>query len=141
MTVSRLKKLMWERHRNPWSGWTRVAIGFALLPAVWFQSVPAILLVIVAAMTNPFWLPPPNRSDAFMTRIVDGERLWLARAGLYEKILMLWLPILPAGALFWALWTNHPGWSLFFTILAYGQKLVFVLWCAELAEAEEDTRP
>jgi hypothetical protein len=81
----RLDEEGWARHANPWSGWTR----FVTLPLfalagwsrVWIGPwwLLAFGLLLVWTMINPRFFPPPARWDAWITRGVLGERLWLAR--------------------------------------------------------------
>jgi hypothetical protein len=75
----------WARHANPWSGWTRVATLPLLVLAAWSRvwigwwALPVLLLLFAWVWWNPRAFPPPLRWEAWMTRGVLGERLWLAR--------------------------------------------------------------
>jgi hypothetical protein len=132
--IERLRRALWRRHRNPWSGWTRVALGPALAVAIWLHSWPWIALLVLALLTNPFWFPPPERDDAWMTRAVDGERLWLARTGWLEWALVMLVPGLILVPLIAALWANHLGWSLFLGLTLLLHKALFVVHAARLAD-------
>jgi len=74
----------WERHANPWSGWTRVVTMPVLTLAIWSRgwigwwSLVPIALVIVWVWINPRLFPPPASLDNWMSRGVLGERIWLA---------------------------------------------------------------
>lgn len=74
----------WERHANPWSGWTRVAIspmlGLALWSRVWigWWSLIPIATIVAWIWINPRIFPRPNSLDNWMSRGVLGERIWLA---------------------------------------------------------------
>jgi hypothetical protein len=77
----------WARHANPWSGWTRVAILPLLALAGWSRvwigpwwADGLLAALVLWTWVNPraFPPPPPGR-DAWMTRGVLGERIWLAR--------------------------------------------------------------
>ncbi len=83
--VFRLDEEGWARHANPWSGWTR----FATLPLfalagwsrVWIGPwwLLAFGLLLAWTWVNPRLFSPPAHWDAWITRGVLGERLWLAR--------------------------------------------------------------
>lgn len=75
---------VWDRHANPWSGWTRVATMPVLTIAIWSRvwlgwwSLVPISLVVVWIWINPRLFPPPKSLDNWMSRGVLGERIWLA---------------------------------------------------------------
>ncbi|TWU43595.1 hypothetical protein Poly51_62920 [Rubripirellula tenax] len=74
----------WQRHANPWSGWTRVAtaplIGLAVWSRVWFGwwSLIPTMVVFAWIWINPRAFPRPKSVDNWMSRGVLGERIWLA---------------------------------------------------------------
>jgi hypothetical protein len=140
LSASELGDMMWRRHRNPASGWTRVLLYPILLLALWYHSWILIAIVIVASITNPFWFPPPRQGDNYMTLIVDGERIWLARKNRLERFLFLALPGAQMVLLVWAAWTNHFAWTLYFAAWVLAQKTAFVLWTAEIARRTEYDR-
>jgi hypothetical protein len=81
----RLDEAGWARHANPWSGWTRMAIlpllalvGWSRAWIGWWALLP-LLLLIGFTWVNPRLFPPPARWDAWISRGVLGERLWVAR--------------------------------------------------------------
>ncbi len=73
----------WDRHANPWSGWTRVATMPLLTLALWSRtwlgwwSLLPIMLVALWIWVNPRLFPPPRSLDNWMSRGVLGERIWL----------------------------------------------------------------
>lgn len=75
----------WARHANPWSGWTRLTALPALALAGWSRAwigwwaLLPLALALAWTWLNPRIFPPPRRWDAWITRGVLGERLWLAR--------------------------------------------------------------
>ena len=75
---------VWERHANPWSGWTRVAIPPLLALAIWSRvwlgwwSLIPIAGVVAWIWINPRIFPRPKSVDNWMSRGVLGERIWLA---------------------------------------------------------------
>ena len=83
--MMRMDDATWERHTNPWSGWTRVLILPLFALAVWSRVwlgwwclVPLALLV-VWTVVNPRVFPPPKSIDNWMSKGVLDERVWLAR--------------------------------------------------------------
>jgi hypothetical protein len=76
----------WERHANPWSGWTRITILPLLSLAIWSRDwigvhcLWFIAIVVVWTWINPRLFGPPASHDAWMTKGVLGERIWIARA-------------------------------------------------------------
>jgi hypothetical protein len=81
----RMDDAAWARHANPWSGWTRVPALALLALAAWSRvwigwwAVLPLAVVIAWIWVNPRVFPPPRHHDAWITRSVLGERLWLAR--------------------------------------------------------------
>lgn len=75
----------WERHANPWSGWTRFPILPALALAVWARvwigwwCVVPVGLLLAWTWANPRAFPVPARTTSWASRAVLGERVWLAR--------------------------------------------------------------
>lgn len=81
----RMDAATWARHANPWSGWTRLTAlpllalaGFSRAWIGWW-AVPAFAAALAWTWYNPRIFAPPTRWDAWMTRGVLGERIWLAR--------------------------------------------------------------
>ncbi|MEQ8656442.1 MAG: hypothetical protein RIC24_03930 [Hyphomicrobiales bacterium] len=75
----------WQRHANPWSGWTRIPILPLLALAIWSRDwigwwclAPTIAL-IAWTFVNPRAFPPPPSTDNWMSQGVLGERVFLAR--------------------------------------------------------------
>lgn len=89
--AERAEKLMgmspeiWQRHANPWSGWSRVAalplISLALWGRIWIGGW-ALLPFAIALLwlwVNPRLFPPPSDTHNWMSQGVLGERVWLNR--------------------------------------------------------------
>ena len=81
----RLDDAGWARHANPWSGWTRMAVlpllvlaGWSRAWIGWWAALPLALLLVFLWL-NPRLFPPPRRLDAWISRGVLGEQLWLDR--------------------------------------------------------------
>ena len=75
----------WARHANPLSGYSRFIAGPALFLALWspywigWWSVLPITAAALWTWANPRLFPPPKRTDSWATRVVLGERAFLAR--------------------------------------------------------------
>ena len=134
----RWNEIMWQRHRHPASGWTRYILAVLLGMAIWHHAWTAIVVLLLGVLTNPFWFPPPKTNGSFMTRAVDGERIWLARASFREKFMIIAIPSLQIFPMIWALWENEPIWTAFFTVMVLGGKTVFLAWTAEIAGQNND---
>lgn len=81
----RMDDRTWRRHANPWSVWTRIPIGPALILALyarawigWWCLAPVAALV-AWIWINPRAFPEPARLDSWASRAVLGERILLAR--------------------------------------------------------------
>lgn len=85
-TFFRLDDAGWERHANPWSVYTRIAIWPFLVIALWsFHWIGAYALIPLCAIAlwafvNPRAFPPPASTRSWASRAVLGERIYLARA-------------------------------------------------------------
>lgn len=76
---------VWDRHANPWSGWSRMAIPALFAIAIWSRtwigwwSVVLISVLVAWTWWNPRAFPVPASHESWMTRGVLGERIWLDR--------------------------------------------------------------
>lgn len=75
----------WQRHMNPWSGWSRVTVLPLLALSIWshvwigWASIFPIILVLVWTWLNPRLFGVPQSTDNWMSQGIMGERLWLAK--------------------------------------------------------------
>jgi hypothetical protein len=75
---SRLESTFWDRHSNPKSGWSRLALGPLLVLALYRRDRRLLAVALVAAVVNPVLFPaPPEETDDWMTRAVRAEQWWL----------------------------------------------------------------
>jgi hypothetical protein len=71
-------RLFWEPHSNPGTVWVLPVAYLSLLLALYRRdrSLGAATLLFVAA--HPLVFPAPDDDSAWGTRVVRGERRWLA---------------------------------------------------------------
>lgn len=76
---------VWERHANPYSGWSRVPVLPLLALAIWSRvwigwwSLAPIALIFLWIWLNPRLFSAPVSTDNWMSKGVMGERVWLNR--------------------------------------------------------------
>lgn len=129
----------WERHANPWSGWSRITILPLLCLAIWSRVwignwfALTVMVVLIWTWINPRLFHPPKSDHAWMTRAVRGEQLLLAgesvsAIGHHRQVARLLAYGSGTGCLIiaWALWTSSPGLLFAGLILAMGAKLWFL---------------
>ncbi|MFC7140230.1 DUF6653 family protein [Halosimplex aquaticum] len=75
-TRARAWRVFWERHANPWSGWSRTLTLPALLYAVYHRRWRLLAATVAFAVFNPVLFPKPDDGDAWMTKVVLAERYW-----------------------------------------------------------------
>jgi hypothetical protein len=74
-----LSKDTWERHSNPWSGWTRLATYPAIFIAIWFHNWLFFAVLFLWLVVNPSVFPKPKNTANWMSRAVLGEQLWMGK--------------------------------------------------------------
>lgn len=77
----RAETLLWARHANPKSGWSRVPTGAVLVYAVYRRDWRLLLAGLLWTVVNPFLFSPPETHDAWMSRGVLAERWWVREQG------------------------------------------------------------
>lgn len=128
---SRAEELLWARHANPKSGWTRVPTGAVLVYAVYRRDWRLLLAGLLWAAVNPFLFSPPEIEDAWMTRGVLAERWWVREQGNGAVGLSYPNVCNTAGALAFlyalvAAWRRRPVGTAVGTVLGSGLKLWWV---------------
>ncbi|KMW56511.1 hypothetical protein AIOL_001465 [Candidatus Rhodobacter oscarellae] len=129
----------WRRHCNPWSGWTRMLTALPLLVlAVWSRvwlgwgALIPIFLALAWIWWNPRAFREPKRFDAWMSRGVLGERVYLEHrseiaAHHRRAALVLALLSLPGAlVMIWGLIALWWEGAVFGAILAGLPKIWFV---------------
>jgi len=129
----------WERHANPWSGWTRVSILPLLALAIWSRvwlgwwSLAPVAVLIVWTWLNPRVFPPPRSVNNWMSQGVLGERIWLARNAdpippHHQRMAVILSVASGFGValLIWGLVLLDPGLTVAGLVLSMGGKLWFL---------------
>jgi len=84
-TLMGMNDSVWQRHTNPWSGWSRVPVLPILATGIWSRdwigwwSLIPIAATFVWIWINPRIFPPPRHTNNWMSKGVMGERVWLNR--------------------------------------------------------------
>jgi hypothetical protein len=124
---------VWKRHANPWSGWSRAATTPVLVYALYHREWRVVTTALVWLLLNPAAFPPPETTNAWMTRGVLAERAWL-RAG-KGTVGFSWPNVLNlvsgVATLYvgWATFRRRPVHTIVATALVMGTKL---LWIQEI---------
>ena len=142
----------WDRHANPWSGWTRITIlpllSLAIMSRVWlgWWAILPVLVVVIWTWLNPRLFRPPAHDGAWMTKGVLGERVWLARGDTpipahHARVARVLSIAAGLGVLVLAygLWQLSVAWTVAGLIATMGAKLWFLdrmVWL--LAEMQND---
>lgn len=70
-------RVFWSGHANPASVWSLVLAFPTLILAIYRRNVPLAVGALLFVAANPLLFAPPESDDAWATRVVLGERLWL----------------------------------------------------------------
>ncbi|WP_120631395.1 DUF6653 family protein [Ruegeria sp. EL01] len=129
----------WIKHSNPWSGWTRMTIlplfSLAIWSRVWlgWDALWPIAAVVLWTWLNPRLFRPPTHNDAWMTKGVLGERVWLAKTATpipahHVKMgrLLNWGAGVGLAILIYGLWQLDLGLVLTGLVATMGAKLWFL---------------
>jgi hypothetical protein len=129
---------VWERLRNPMSGWTRVALGLALPFIIWTHNPLLIILMTLAILSHPFWFPPAKKDadpNDFMVRSIDSTREWMRVATLYEKSVIYYASAVMFGGSVALLWVHHWMGALLYICLI-GFKIIALAWITERTQSD-----
>jgi hypothetical protein len=126
-----VEAVLWERHANPKSGWTRVPTGAVIVYAVYRRDPWLLVAALCWAAINPFLFSPPETDDAWMTRGVLAERWWVRKRG--NGTVGLSYPnvcntgsALAFGYALLAAWRRRPAGAAIGAVLGSGLKLWWI---------------
>ena len=127
-SLTRAKDVIWRRHANPRSGWTRLPTGPVLVYAVYRRDWRLLAAGLLWAALNPVLFSPPDTEEAWMTRAVLAERWWIHEEG--NRTVGLDYPnrLNVAGAVAFiaalsAAWRRRPAVTALASVLAVALKL------------------
>lgn len=145
---------VWARQVNPWSVWTRMPvialIALAIWARVWLGWWCLVPLAIIAfwIWVNPRLFPRPRTTQAWSSRSVLGERVWLERKKLVLSTRERWMPqvgnavalvglvVLAYGLIDLVAWAAVVG-----TLVTIGGKLYFLHEMTRIYAAHKDEDP
>jgi hypothetical protein len=76
---SRANDVFWEPHSSPRSVWPLVAAYPVLILAIYRRSGVLLVGTLLSVAANLLLVSPPETDDAWATRVVLGERVWIER--------------------------------------------------------------
>ena len=134
-----LSEKTWERHANPWSGFTRI-ISFPLLylplwylsdfianPMKYWYVLFVGILVILWYTINPRTFQKPKDAHHYLTRGVLGEKIWTEDRRTDSIASILTFAMVPFFLLSIAAAYLQLFWpTLFFAVVPYLLKLRFI---------------
>lgn len=73
------ERVFWRRHASPASVWWFVSLYPALILAIYRRSRRLGAAILLSLVVNLLVVAPPETDDAWATRVILGERVWLER--------------------------------------------------------------
>ncbi len=89
-----LSEKTWERHANPWSGWTRVLSMPLLALGLYLHNFWILGIVLVWLIVNPMLFSKPRNTNNWMSKGVLGEQLYYRDGAKFKKDLPTLLNVL-----------------------------------------------
>ena len=77
--IKQLTKKVFARHSNPWSAWTRLFSAPLVFVPIWNRSWREGAILGVWLILNPIVFPEPKDDEAWATRAMLGEEMWIAK--------------------------------------------------------------
>jgi Family of unknown function (DUF6653) len=78
-SIAAIRRVIFARHANPWSAWTRWASTPLVLVPIWTRRWSHAALIGFWLAVNPFVFGKPAHERARSTRAMLGEELWIIR--------------------------------------------------------------
>ena len=139
---ARLADAMWRRHANPRSGWSRVVTLPVLMYGIYARRPRVAAAAVAFAVVNPVLFSPPEDADAWMTRVVLGERMYYRHKDGAEPVDLLNYvngPITAYAA--YSAYNRRPLRTVAFTALSMATKFLFVGYVARYYERNRERFP
>jgi hypothetical protein len=141
-TRQRLADAAWERHANPWSGWSRVLTLPVLMYGIYARKPRVVAAAVGFSVVNPFLFPPPTDADAWMTRVVLGERMYYRhREGRTPIDLLNYVNGPVTAYAIYAAYRRQPVRTVAATLLSMATKFAFVAFVARYYDEHRDDYP
>lgn len=90
------QRMFWSRHASPWSVWLFVMAYPVLILAVYRRDRSLLAGTLLSVVANIVLVSPPQTDEAWATRVVLGEQVWIEHGILSEKNALL---VTTAGAM------------------------------------------
>lgn len=127
-----LPETVWNRHSNPRSGWSRLAVTPVFVYALYARRWKLLAVTVVFLVVNPVLFREPEEvpETDFMYRAVRGEELWLEEGRpLFGFDYPAVLNVFSAAGSAYALWSalrRRPVGTAVGTVVLMAAKLGFV---------------
>jgi hypothetical protein len=138
----RLTDALWARHANPRSGWSRVLTLPLLMTGIYTRRPRLVAFAVGFAVFNPVLFSPPEDADAWMTRVVLGERMYYRhREGRGAVDLLNYVNGPITAYAVYAAYRRRPVATVVATALSMATKFLFVGYVARYYEQNRDRFP
>jgi len=138
--MSILSEKTWERHANPWSGWSRVLSMPLIALGLYVHNFWVLGAAVVWLFINPVVFSKPQSIDNWMSRGVIGEQLYYSDGKKFKRDLPTLLNVLniPVFILFiYFGWEQQLMAMIFAGLLTMTIKFWFIDRMANLAEQRD----
>ncbi|MFC6974022.1 DUF6653 family protein [Halomicroarcula sp. GCM10025709] len=138
----RLADAVWRRHANPLSGWSRVAVLPVLMYGIYARRPRLVVAALTFTVVNPVLFSPPADADAWMTRVVLGERMYYRHRDGRRPIDLLNYVNGPISAYaVYAAYRRQPLRTVVATALSMLTKFAFVAYVARYYDRNRERYP
>lgn len=138
----RLKNAVWERHANPLSGWSRVLTLPVLMYGIYARRPRVVAAALGFTVVNPVLFSPPENADAWMTRVVLGERMYYRhREGRRPVDLLNYVNGPVTAYAVYSAYRQRPVRTVLFTGVGMATKFLFVGYVARYYRRNRDRFP
>jgi len=139
---TRIERWAWQRHANPLSGWSRVLTLPLLMYGIYARRPRVVAAVLAVTVVNPVLFSPPDDADAWMTRVVLGERMYYNNRDSRRPVDLLNYVNGPITAYaVYAAYRRRPVRTALFTALSMATKFAFVGYVARYYERNRERFP